>query len=112
MSETTLQRQQRHMEIIIDRVAKHYGVCPDDITSNKVSHQFDEPRSVAVYLSRMVACVPSTLISYHFNKRGDSSVTRIVKKFRRRAPHCTTMRYAVLSIQPEIYAELAKIAVL
>ena len=66
--------------LIIDVVAEHFGVSPEDITSRKRNSEFVLPRQVVMYLCRELTETPFITIGKLLGKKDHTTVIHGVKK--------------------------------
>ena len=66
--------------LIINVVAEHFGVKPDDITSKKRNSEFVQPRQVVMYLCRELTDVSQVNIGKILGKKDHTTVIHGVKK--------------------------------
>ncbi len=66
--------------LIIDVVAEHFGVSPEDITSRKRNSEFVLPRQVVMYLCRELTETPFISIGKLLGKKDHTTVIHGVKK--------------------------------
>ena len=66
--------------LIIDVVAEHFGVSPEDITSRKRNSEFVLPRQVVMYLCRVLTETPFISIGKLLGKKDHTTVIHGVKK--------------------------------
>ena len=66
--------------LIINVVAEHFGVKPEDITSKKRNSEFVTPRQVVMYLCREMTDVSFTNIGKLLGKKDHTTVIHGVKK--------------------------------
>ncbi len=67
-------------DLIIQVVAEHYGITPNDIASQRRSNEVAFPRQVAMYLCRYMTDVPLETIGSYMGKRDHSTVKYGVDK--------------------------------
>ena len=66
--------------LIINVVAEHFGVKPEDITSKKRNSEFVQPRQVVMYLCRELTDVSQVNIGKILGKKDHTTVIHGVKK--------------------------------
>lgn len=66
--------------LIIDIVAEHFGVNPDDITSKKRNSEYVEPRQVVMYLCRELTDVSYQNIGKILGKKDHTTIIHGVNK--------------------------------
>ncbi len=66
--------------VIIEVVAEHYGVKPEDIRSQKRNAEFVEPRQVFMYLCRQLCDIPYTGIAKELGKKDHTTIIYGVSK--------------------------------
>ncbi|MEZ3508652.1 MAG: chromosomal replication initiator protein DnaA [Lachnospiraceae bacterium] len=67
-------------QFIIDVVAEHFNVSPDDITSKKRNSEFVLPRQIVMYLCRTMTETPLTMIGKILGKKDHTTVMHGIKK--------------------------------
>lgn len=67
-------------DLIIQVVAEHYGITPNDIASQRRNNEVAFPRQVAMYLCRYMTDVPLETIGSYMGKRDHSTVKYGVDK--------------------------------
>jgi len=67
-------------QFIIDVVAEHFNVSPDDITSKKINSEFVLPRQIVMYLCRTMTETPLTMIGKILGKKDHTTVMHGIKK--------------------------------
>jgi chromosomal replication initiator protein len=78
-------------EVIIERVAEHYGVRPSDIKGNRRPNNIAYPRQVAMYLVRRITNLSFPEIGRVFN-RDNSTVQHAVRKIEEAAQSNPNLR--------------------
>ena len=66
--------------LIIEVVAEHFGVDPEDITSKKRNSEFVQPRQVVMYLCRTMTATPLQSIAKILGKKDHTTVIHGIKK--------------------------------
>ena len=66
--------------LIINVVAEHFGVKPEDITSKKRNSEFVQPRQVVMYLCRELTDISQVNIGKILGKKDHTTVIHGVKK--------------------------------
>lgn len=66
--------------LIIDIVAEHFGVNPDDITSKKRNSEFVLPRQIVMYLCRTLTATSLTNVGKLLGKKDHTTVLHGVNK--------------------------------
>lgn len=66
--------------LIIDIVAEHFGVSPDDITSKKRNSEFVLPRQIVMYLCRTLTATSLTNVGKLLGKKDHTTVLHGVNK--------------------------------
>ncbi len=66
--------------LVLNVVADHFGVKPDDITSQKRNSEFVEPRQVFMYLCRDLCNLPYSTISKILGKKDHTTIMYGVNK--------------------------------
>ena len=66
--------------LIINVVAEHFGVKPEDITSKKRNTEFVQPRQVVMYLCRELTSTSQVNIGKILGKKDHTTVIHGVKK--------------------------------
>ena len=66
--------------LIIEVVAEHFGVDPEDITSKKRNSEFVQPRQVVMYLCRTLTATPLQSIAKILGKKDHTTVIHGIKK--------------------------------
>lgn len=66
--------------IIIQVVAEHYGIKPEDITSQKRNAEYVLPRHVVMYLCHHLAYIPYTTIAKVLDKKDHSTIINGCRK--------------------------------
>ena len=66
--------------LIIEVVAEHFGVDPEDITSKKRNSEFVQPRQVVMYLCRNLTATPLQSIAKILGKKDHTTVLHGIKK--------------------------------
>ena len=66
--------------LIINVVAEHFGVTPDDITSKKRNSEFVQPRQVFMYLCRQLTEVSLTNVGKLLGKKDHTTIMHGVNK--------------------------------
>ena len=67
-------------ELIIEVVAEHFGVSPEDITSKKRNSEFVQPRQVVMYLCRELTDTSFTNIGKLLGKKDHTTIIHGVNK--------------------------------
>lgn len=66
--------------LILNTVAEHYNISPEDITSKKRNGELIEPRHVVMYLCRSLVDIPLKSIALLLNKRDHTTVIHGINK--------------------------------
>lgn len=66
--------------LILETVAEHYNVSPDDITSKKRNGELIQPRHVVMYLCRNLIDIPFANIAKLLNKKDHTTIIHGVNK--------------------------------
>ena len=66
--------------LILETVAEHYNISPDDITSRKRNGELIQPRHVVMYLCRNLIDIPFTNIARLLNKKDHTTIIHGVNK--------------------------------
>lgn len=66
--------------LIIEVVAEHFGVSPEDITSKKRNSEFVQPRQVVMYLCRNLTATPLQSIAKILGKKDHTTVIHGINK--------------------------------
>jgi len=66
--------------LILETVAEHYHITPDDITSRKRNGELIQPRQVVMYLCRNLVDIPYTNIAKLLNKKDHTTIIHGVNK--------------------------------
>ena len=66
--------------LIIEVVAEHFGVSPDDITSKKRNSEFVQPRQVVMYLCRQLTATSYVAIGKMLGKKDHTTIIHGVNK--------------------------------
>ncbi len=82
-------------QLIIDTVAEHFGVTPEDIVSNKRSSEVVIPRQIVMYLCRHLLDIPLKSIGSYIGNRDHSTVIYGVKKVETDLETSESLRTAV-----------------
>lgn len=67
-------------ELIIEVVAEHFGVSPEDITSKKRNSEFVQPRQVVMYLCRKLTDTSYVNIGKLLGKKDHTTIIHGVNK--------------------------------
>ena len=67
-------------DLIIDTVAEHFHIRPEDICSNKRNSEIVLPRQIVMYLCRNMLDIPLKSIGNYIGKRDHSTIIHGVKK--------------------------------
>lgn len=70
----TLPRERLSLDIIIERVAQHYSLCPEDLKGKKRTERLNEARQIAMYLCRDMTEFSLPLIGEAFGGRSHTTV--------------------------------------
>ncbi len=66
--------------LILETVAEHYNISPDDIVSRKRNGELIQPRHVVMYLCRNLIDIPFTNIAKLLNKKDHTTIIHGVNK--------------------------------
>ena len=66
--------------LILDTVAEHYNISPEDITSRKRNSELIQPRHVVMYLCRSLIDIPFANIAKLLNKKDHTTIIHGVNK--------------------------------
>lgn len=66
--------------LILETVAEHYNISPDDITSKKRNGELIQPRHVVMYLCRNLVDIPFANIAKLLNKKDHTTIIHGVNK--------------------------------
>ncbi len=66
--------------LILETVAEHYNISPDDIVSRKRNGELIQPRHVVMYLCRSLIDIPFTNIARLLNKKDHTTIIHGVNK--------------------------------
>ncbi len=66
--------------LILETVAEHYNISPDDITSKKRNGELIQPRHVVMYLCRNLIDIPFQNIAKLLNKKDHTTIIHGVNK--------------------------------
>lgn len=66
--------------LILNTVAEHYNISPEDITSKKRNGELIEPRHVVMYLCRSLVDIPLKSIALLLNKKDHTTVIHGINK--------------------------------
>ena len=66
--------------LILDTVAEHYNISPEDITSRKRNSELIQPRHVVMYLCRSLIDIPFANIAKLLNKKDHTTIIHVVNK--------------------------------
>ena len=69
-------------QLIIDTVAEHFHISPEDITSSKRSSEIVMPRQIVMYLCRHMLDIPLKSVGTYVGKRDHSTVIHGVNKIK------------------------------
>ena len=88
--------------LIIDTVAEHFGITPDDIKGNKRNSEIVRPRQIAMYLCRHLTDVPLKQIGQIMGKKDHTTVLHGVKTITNELEHSETLKNTVEVIKKKI----------
>ncbi len=74
------QQREINPNMIINIVAEHSGIKPEDITSRKRNSEFVEPRQIVMYLCRTMTDTPYQNIAKILGKKDHTTIIHGVKK--------------------------------
>ena len=75
-------------ELIIEVVAEHFGVSPEDITSKKRNSEFVQPRQVVMYLCRKLTDTSYVNIGKLLGKKDHTTIIHGVNKIEDELKNC------------------------
>lgn len=82
-------------QLIIDTVAEHFHISPEDITSSKRSSEIVMPRQIVMYLCRHMLDIPLKSVGTYVGKRDHSTVIHGVNKIESELKTSETLRNTV-----------------
>jgi chromosomal replication initiator protein len=88
--------------LIINTVAEHYGVSPDDITSKRRNSEFVLPRQVVMYLCRNMLDISLSNIGKLLNKKDHTTIIHGIKKIEEDLPVNEDLRAKIEIIKKKI----------
>ena len=88
--------------LIIDTVAEHFGITPDDIKGNKRNSEIVRPRQIAMYLCRHLTDVPLKQIGQIMGKKDHTTVLHGVKTITNELEQSETLKNTVEVIKKKI----------
>ena len=89
-------------ELIIETVAEHFHLKPEDITGNKRSNNIVLPRQIVMYLCREILDIPLKSIGSYVGKRDHSTVIYGLKRVEEELKQCESMRNNIEIIKKKI----------
>lgn len=89
-------------DLIIQVVAEHYGITPNDIASQRRNNEVAFPRQVAMYLCRYMTDVPLETIGSYMGKRDHSTVKYGVDKISKDLKNNDTLKNTIDIIMKKI----------
>lgn len=96
----------KHREItpslIIEVVAEHFNVSPEDISSKKRNSEFVQPRQVVMYLCRDLTATPLQTIANALGKKDHTTVIHGIDKITKEMENSEELRNKVEIIRKKI----------
>lgn len=96
------QKREITPKLIIDTVAEHFNVSPNDICSNKRNSEIVLPRQIVMYLCRNMIDIPLKSIGNYIGKRDHSTIIHGINKIEAELKTSDTMRNTVDIIKKKI----------
>lgn len=88
--------------LIIEVVAEHFGVDPEDITSKKRNSEFVLPRQVVMYLCRNMLDISLNNIGKILGKKDHTTIIHGIKKIEEDLPHNEELKNKIDIIRKKI----------
>ncbi len=96
----------KHREVttalIIDVVAEHFGVKPEDISSQKRNSEFVQPRQVVMYICRHLTATPLQTIAKALGKKDHTTVIHGIEKITKEMENNSELKNRVETIEKKI----------
>ena len=96
------QKREITPKLIIDTVAEHFSISPNDICSNKRNSEIVLPRQIVMYLCRNMIDIPLKSIGTYIGKRDHSTIIHGINKIESELKSSDTMRNTVDIIKKKI----------
>ena len=93
-------------QLIIETVAEHYHISPQDIISSKRSSNISYPRQIAMYLCKYMIDTSMTDIGIYMGGRDHSTVIHGVKKIESEVEDSETLRNTIDIIKKKVNPNL------
>lgn len=88
--------------LIIEVVAEHFGINPDDITSKKRNSEYVQPRHIAMYLCREITSTSLVNIGKIMGKRDHTTVMNGIKNISERIKNDPELKNRIEIIKNKI----------
>lgn len=88
--------------LIIEVVAEHYGILPEDITSKKRNKEFVLPRHIVMYLCRELTDIPLINIANVVGKNDHTTAINAIKKIKETITKNSELKSSVDIIRKKI----------
>ncbi|MFI3200022.1 MAG: chromosomal replication initiator protein DnaA [Eubacteriales bacterium] len=89
-------------ELIIDVVAEHFGISPQDITSKKRNIEFAFPRQIVMYICREMLDIPLTKVAKLLGKKDHTTILHGINKVKEELEKNDELKNKLIIIRKKI----------